>query len=153
MAGLAIKRLTRSDLTLFDYHFKRSPNVRQKGINLDADPFAGELFPRLSSEPNKTQYLVPVTIFGPGEAAEYLAQRPIIKSQKNWRLNGGTIKDPDTQPTRFAQMRPGDFAVMSFLGRSIPESVYIYLVAAASSLTSNYIDRFQSSNDSLLVGG
>ena len=33
---LAIKRLTASDLTFFEWHYRRTPAVRQKAINLNA---------------------------------------------------------------------------------------------------------------------
>jgi len=43
---LAVKRLTTSDLTFFEWHFKNRPAGKQKAINLNADVF-NELYPTL----------------------------------------------------------------------------------------------------------
>ena len=42
---LALKRLTASDLTLFEWHFNYRNAGNQKAINLNADVFKDQLYP------------------------------------------------------------------------------------------------------------
>jgi hypothetical protein len=45
---LALKRLAGSDLSFFDFHFRKksSGDHRQKGINLNTDVFADQFYPQ-----------------------------------------------------------------------------------------------------------
>src|SRR5687767_8045117 len=101
---LALKRLTISDLTFFDWHFKNNPELRQKAINLNADIFVQRLYPSLpETEPAKTGRIpIDLFVYGPGLMPELNVQRKIVKtpSYKNWRLNGETVTDQDV-PDRF----------------------------------------------------
>ena len=47
MSKLALKKLTASDLTLFEWHFRNRNAGNQKAINLNADVFVQQLFPAL----------------------------------------------------------------------------------------------------------
>lgn len=130
----AIKRLTASDLTFFEYHFRRLASVKQKAINLNADVFVGQLFPFLQSAAALEPKLgVDLFIFGPGEHGALNLQRKIVKGAgyKNWRLNGELIYNPDDAPERFSALAPRDLAVMGFEGESKPEVLYIALLAAS----------------------
>ena len=133
MPGLAIKRLTLSDLTIFDYHFRQNPNVRQKGINLDARPFISDCYPLLAGQPISTRYPVDTFIYGPSDSPEYRLLKTIIKAEKNWRLDGALIYDPPDQTGRFNELRPGDFSVLNFIGEMTPEVVQCLLIAARNS--------------------
>ena len=49
MDKLALKRLTASDLTFFEWQFKNRNAGNQKAINLNADVFSNQLYPALES--------------------------------------------------------------------------------------------------------
>ena len=49
MDKLALKRLTASDLTFFEWHFKNRNVGNQKAINLNADVFSDQLYPALEN--------------------------------------------------------------------------------------------------------
>jgi hypothetical protein len=88
---LAIKRLTASDLTLFEWHFRNQAlGGNQKAINLNADVFIDKLYPGLPEIAAKTGGKIPLDLFiyGPGLEPEYNLQRKIVKfgTYKNWRL-------------------------------------------------------------------
>ncbi len=55
MERFALKRLTDSDLSFFETHFrsKRFGDHRQKGINLNSDVFVDHLYPRAASTMSK----------------------------------------------------------------------------------------------------
>ena len=97
----AVKRLTRSDLTFWEYQFRRQGAGNQKSINLNADVFIDVIFPQARTEAGgyARQFPVPLTIYGPGRRPEpYRITRKIIAAgdrQKNWRLNGEFVRDPD----------------------------------------------------------
>jgi hypothetical protein len=75
----------------------------------------------------------PLTVLGPAAAGPYRLRRKIVKGgrYKNWRLNGEFIYDPEEQPGRFDQMRPGDLAVFGFLGKPAPQAVTLILLSQA----------------------
>src|SRR5258708_30409050 len=91
---LAIKKLTKSDLTLFKWQVENNKAGHQKAINLSAIVFIKELFPALAEEAKLNgragKFSVDLDIFGPGNAPCLNLQRKIVKfgEYKNWRLNG-----------------------------------------------------------------
>ena len=96
---IALKRLGRSDLSFFEYHFRNQTfgDHRQKGINLNREVFVDQLYPQ-APEILGAKWPVLVTFFGPGDAPAYTIdgdpKRPITYNNgKNWRLNGGTVPD------------------------------------------------------------
>lgn len=133
---IAVKRLTDSDLTLFEWHFRNRQVGNQKSINLNADVFVEELYPNLPelSMGRDGRVSIDLSIFGPGLAGLHNLQRKIIKggSYKNWRLDGEFICNPDDQPDRFNQLMAGDVAVFVFSGQQEPSAADMYLVAAGN---------------------
>ena len=109
---LALKRLTKSDLTIFEWHFRNRNAGNQKSINLNADVFVNELYPAVPTVAltNGNEMPVSVSIFGPGVKTELALARKIIKgaAYKNWRLNGEFIFNPAGDPDRFNVLLPGD---------------------------------------------
>lgn len=133
---IALKRLTKSDLTLFRWHFENSAAGNQKAINLNRDVFVDVLFPALPAESaaHAGRFPVDLYIYGPSKAPELNLQRKIIKwgEYKNWRLNGEFIENPVDDPSRFNSLAAGDFALIEFGGLHFPESARMCLVDHAS---------------------
>jgi hypothetical protein len=130
---LAVKRLTASDLTFFEWHFRNEPAGNQKAINLNADVFIQQLYPSLPVIAGTKSGRLPLDlfIFGPGLQGEYNLQRKIVKSgaYKNWRLNGEFIFNPENSPQRFNSLRPGDLVVFDFTGELQPISARAVFIA------------------------
>ena len=130
---LAIKRLTASDLTFFEWQFRNRYAGNQKAINLNADVFINELYPGLPSTATgiEGKRMVDLSIYGPGLGNEYNLQRKIVKgaSYKNWRLDGEFVYDPPEEPGRFDVLTEGDLAVIEFFGDTQPSAVRMVLVA------------------------
>jgi hypothetical protein len=131
---IAVKRLTRSDLTFFKWHFENAANAgNQKAINLNRNPFVDKLFPALPEVAEESGGKIPVnlSIFGPGFAPEYSVARKIIKSSsyKNWRLDGEFIVDPDDSPARFRSLQAGDLVLFVFSGAASPVSVSAFFIS------------------------
>jgi Domain of unknown function (DUF3883) len=137
MSRLALKKLTASDLTLFEWHFRNRNVGNQKAINLNADVFVDQLFPGLPEAAAVFDGRLPVDLFlyGPGAAAELNLQRKIIKggTYKNWRLDGETIHNPGDTPDRFNSLTEGDVAVMEFNEGQFPSRLRLVLLAHAAS--------------------
>lgn len=133
---LAIKCLTASDLTLFEWHFRNNNAGNQKAINLNADIFVKTLYPSLAemSASRDGRFGVDLFIYGPDCAAELNLQRKVIKdtSYKNWRLDGEMIGNPIGEETRFNSLAKGDLAVIEFTGGEFPVSARMVLLAAGS---------------------
>jgi hypothetical protein len=129
---IAVKRLSASDLTLFEYHYRRTSGTKQKAFNLDAAVFVKELYPSLPERMDVGTDRIPLDlhIFGPGKANLHNLQRKVLKQQKNWRLNGELIVNPPEEVDRYNTLTKGDFAIMEFFGASTPYSARIYLVAS-----------------------
>lgn len=132
---LAVKRLTASDLTFFEWHFKNRPAGKQKAINLNADVFINELYPTLRDYvQTQTGSRIPldISIYGPGLESEYNLQRKIVRGNayKNWRLNGEFVTNPDESPERFNILEPGDFVIFDFDGINVPIGAKAILVAS-----------------------
>ncbi len=132
----ALKRLTASDLTFFEWHFRNHNAGNQKAINLNADVFIDQLYPGLPGLVLAKNGRVPVDLYlyGPGLEQELNLQRKIIKfgSYKNWRLDGEFIYDPSTNPARFHALQPNDIALFEFSGDTEPESLKIFFIAQSA---------------------
>lgn len=131
---LAVKQLTASDLTFFEWHFRNRNAGNQKAINLNANVFIDQLFPTLPilAEQTGGRFGIDLYLYGPGlGTTEHNLQRKIVKidSYKNWRLNGEFIPDPLDEPERYHILIPGDLAVIEFIGDARPEAARIVLVA------------------------
>ena len=125
---IALKRLTASDLTFFEWHFRNHNAGNQKAINLNANVFVDKLYPLLPEAAKETKGKLPIDlyIYGPGLANEYNLQRKIVKfgTYKNWRLNGEFVYNPDSSEERFNVLEPGDFVILEFTGDALkPDSV------------------------------
>jgi len=135
MSKIAIKRLTKSDLTLFTWHFKEMNSGNQKSINLNANVFIDKLYPDLpniSAQKGKTSFLVDLSIYGPGAAPKHSLARKIVKgaAYKNWRLNGEFIGNPIEMPERYNALREGDYGILIFSGSPIVDELKLILVSA-----------------------
>ena len=131
----AVKLLTQSDLTLFASYYRRNGTSRQKGINLNGDVLAGELFPNLSrAVTGNVERAVTLDIYGPGITPLLRQMRKIIKPEggRNWRLNGKLIETPRAEPARFSTLSVGDVAVLGFDGADLPESVSMIVLSQDS---------------------
>ena len=130
---IALKRLTASDLTLFEWQFRNRNAGNQKSINLNADVFIDQLFPSLPEAAAETGGRIPLdlSIYGPGYAGLHNLQRKILKggAYKNWRLDGEFISNPQDEPERYDVLQPGDLALFEFRGRIIPNAAKLILVA------------------------
>ena len=133
---LALKRLTRSDLTFLEPKFRTLNAGNQKSINLNADVLVNELFPAIAAAADALENEIPIklAVFGPDGASEYKLARKIVKgaAYKNWRLNGEFVRDPDDQPGRFDVLEPDDLALIAFEGEAAPSSVRLIFLAKAS---------------------
>lgn len=131
---LALKKLKPSDLSFFQSYLRKNPRAKQKGFNLDKKILEETFYPSLSEvvddRPGK-RALVSLEIFGPGLVEPHNLARKILKQEKNWRLNGEAIHDPDESPNRYDALRPDDYAIMEFGGTGAPDSVKVVLVAAS----------------------
>jgi hypothetical protein len=78
---LALKRLTKPDLTIFEWHFRNRNAGNQKSINLNAGVFINELYPAVAAVAltNGNEMPVSVGILGPGVKTELPLARKIIK--------------------------------------------------------------------------
>jgi transcriptional regulator with XRE-family HTH domain len=130
---LVLKRLSASDLTLFEHHYRNTPGAKQKALNLDAAVFVQSLYPGLSETIDLARHRIPLnlSIYGPGGAGLHNLQRKILKQQKNWRLNGELIYDPPEEVERYAPLKKGDYAILEFSGDTEPDAASLYLIAGA----------------------
>lgn len=130
---LAIKQLTQSDLTLFEWHFRNHNAGNQKAINLNADVFINILYPILPELAKENQGRIPLylEIYGPDTNVVHSLQRKIIKfgAYKNWRLNGEFIHNPDENTTRYNILKPLDLVVFEFFGIDMPKSAKVVFIA------------------------
>lgn len=134
----AIKKLTRSDLTFFEHQFRRQNAGNQKSINLNRNVFVDLIFP-LAGEVTggvARQFPVPVTIYGPGMRTEpHIITRKVISaggSQKNWRLNGEFVPDPEFDLPRYHGLSADDCVVFGFEGENgLPTAFHMVLLAQA----------------------
>lgn len=135
---IAVKRLTDTDLTVFDWHFHNqgawrsgAGEAKQKAINLDKRPFIQQFFPGLAGEDGwpdgRPHFPVRLSIYGPEGVGPHLVDRTVSLEHKNWRLNG-LIAPPEGDPERFNGLRAGDLVVMAFEGEGYPvEATLVFL--------------------------
>jgi Domain of unknown function (DUF3883) len=132
---IALKRLTPSDLTLFEWQFRNRYAGNQKSINLNADVFIEQLFPALPEAAVDTggRFPLDLSIYGPGHSGLHNLQRKILKggTYKNWRLDGEYITNPENEQGRYNALQAGDFAIFEFQGRLVPAAAKLILVAQA----------------------
>ena len=136
MDKLALKRLTASDLTFFEWHFRNRNAGNQKAINLNADVFMGQLYPALETIAGERQGKLGIDLWiaGPAATEPVNLQRKIIKGDtyKNWRLDGEVVHNPADKPERFNKLEPGDIALFGLEGELAPNTVTLVLVAKAA---------------------
>ena len=131
----AAKLLTKSDLTLFASFYKLNGTAKQKGINLNGDVLADQFFPGLPAAVSDTgEQPVTLDIYGPDAAGLQRQRRKIVKSRgaRNWRLNGKLIETPAADPGRYEPLAEGDVGVFAFDGATLPDSVSLVVLSAAS---------------------
>lgn len=128
---IAIKRLSASDLTFFEHHYRHTDGTKQKAFNLDRAVFIDVLYPSLPVAVGEGPVKVALSIRGPGMAPAQNLMRKILKQDKNWRLNGELIFDPPDTKNLYAALQKGDFAIIEFIGGVAPDSVMVQLVAQA----------------------
>ncbi len=130
---LALKRLTKSDLTFFAWHNKNRPAGNQKAVNLNANVLTGKLYPELDTIARHRQNKLGIDLWitGPAAAEPHNLQRKIIKGEryKNWRLDGEVVHNPEDTPERFDILEPDDIALLGFEGELYPHSITLLLVA------------------------
>lgn len=130
---IALKRLTRSDMTFFKSQHAKLKAGNQKSINLNANVFIQKLYPSLPTiaDEKGNEVAVIVGIYGPGIASEHRLTRKIIKGDtyKNWRLNGEVVPNPDDDPVRYDKIAEGDCAIMIFHGDPAPTSLDLVLIS------------------------
>ena len=143
---IALKRLRRSDLTLFDPIWRRESEwfrlgqidrvSKQKAINLNAREFLNALYPGLreAAQAGVTRIPLSVTIYGPNGAGAHEIARKAVRSpgSKNWRLNGETIHEPEGETGRYSHLVEGDLALLRFDGEPQPTAVVVALLSAAA---------------------
>jgi len=134
-AKLALKKLTASDLTLFEWQFRNLGVGNQKAINLNANVFVEQLFPAIDEATRNSDGKLPLDlwIYGPGGAGALNLQRKIIKggAYKNWRLNGEFIVNPLEAPDRFNALSADDYVFFAFNGDVVPSNATAVFVARA----------------------
>lgn len=158
---IVIKRLSASDLTLFEHHFRNTAGAKQKAFNLDRAVFIDLLYPGLPDRLDITKNRLPLdlSIYGPGLAGLHNLQRKILKQQKNWRLNGELIYDPEDEKGRYDPLLKDDFVVFEFTGNAEPQAARMCLIARSlpedsdlhTSLKEKYSSRLSAHRAMLLV--
>lgn len=131
---IALKKLTLSDLTIFEYHYRQGKAGNQKSINLNRNVFETLFYPNLTAvaeEKDWEPFILNLSIFGPGNAPSQVLPQKIIKggTYKNWRLNGKLIPTPESDE-RYQVLDAGDYAIMEFIGAAWPTQMKMTLVAA-----------------------
>lgn len=134
----AVKKLTRSDLTLFDVQLHKQNAGKQKAINLNRDVFVDVLFPDAPglAEGLALQFRCDLRILGPrGIRDPRIVVRKVIAAggtQKNWRLNGETVRavPEDADPDRYDDLQEDDIAVFGFDGVGTPDAIILVLLSA-----------------------
>lgn len=145
---LVLKRLSASDLTIFEYQYRTTSGAKQKGINLDKAVFLEQLYPSLKSRLATSHARVPqeLHIYGPGSAGRHTQMRKILLQAKNIRLNGEFIKNPIDEPGRYDSLVKDDLAIIEFTGDESPTSAKMLLLSQNAQgdkgLYQSLMDRF-----------
>jgi len=128
---LVLKRLSASDLTIFEHQFRHTSGAKQKGINLDKAVFLGEIYPNLRERLATGKVRIPLElhIYGPGCAGLHSQQRKILLQTKNIRLNGEFIKNPIDEDARYDALEKDDLAVMELVGDDAPYAATLFLLS------------------------
>ncbi|GJE53071.1 hypothetical protein GOFOIKOB_6147 [Methylobacterium tardum] len=137
-----IKRLRRSDLTFFEYQYRIQNAGNQKSLNLTRRVFIDVLFPsapEIAANNGEVgapkPFHLPLTIYGPGERRiPQIVSRSVLpktQKQKNWRLNGEFVRDPDEDPNRYHALAADDVGVLAFDGDAFPTAVTLVLLSQA----------------------
>lgn len=162
MERLALKRLTKSDLTFLKDFFDgpADKKIKQKALNLNSDVFVDVFYPDLKTASSDKTIYVDLNIFGPGGADCLNLARKIRKGDtyKNWRLNGEFIHTPDETPHRFDSLNGEDIAIIGFIGTPEPTHVYLDFIAASNEVDAplysqldSIVPRVSSHNRSTMV--
>ena len=128
----AAKLLSHSDLTLFAPYFRINSTSKQKGINLNGDVLAGQLYNALPDFVGSADEIkVVLDLYGPQGAGQLRLQRKILKPEggKNWRLNGKLVEENSPSMGRFDNLAPGDVAIMAFDGDPLPTALILVLLS------------------------
>lgn len=128
---IVIKRLSASDLTFFEYHYRHTSGTKQKALNFDRVAFIDKLYPALPEAVGDGPVKVSLSLRGPGKGGVQNIQRKILKQDKNWRLNGELVYDPPELAGLYSPLQKGDYAIIEFVGGVVPDSLTIQLVAQA----------------------
>ncbi len=128
---LILKRLSQSDLTIFEHQYRNTAGSKQKGINLDKAVFLGQLYPNLKERlaTGKARIPLELNIYGPGNAGLHSQQRKILLQAKNIRINGEFIKNPMGEDGRYDGLEKGDLAAIEFVGDDAPSSAKMFLIS------------------------
>ena len=120
--------LRASDLTLFKSQLGNFA-TNQKAINLNRPVFVDQFYPGLANVDYK-RIEVSLDLRGPGGlgTATHARNATIIKSHKNWRLDGRMIEEPPEGP-RYHGLVEGDLAIIGFEGSPAPTRVTVVLVS------------------------
>ena len=134
---IAIKKLTKSDLTLFKVQYEQQQGQisKQKSININVKPFVTEFYPNANDVALKhnNRFGVNLEIYGPDHSLPaQVLQRKIVKSSKNWRLNGELIPG-DGHTNDYTQLAEHDLAIIEFLGDDVPTGLKLVLISHAHS--------------------
>jgi len=133
---LVLKKLSPSDLTIFEHQFRNTSGTKQKGINLDKAVFLGQLYPNLKERLATKKAVVPLqlNIYGPGGAGLHSQLRKVLLQAKNIRLNGEYIANPIGNDNRYDDLEKDDLAIIEFVGDDEPHVAKIFLVAKKNPL-------------------
>ncbi len=125
---VAVKLLTKSDISFFAQHVRES---KQKGINLNSEVFVEQFYPALQNRFDALHF--PLTIVGPGAKQKHSLSRKVVRTEnaKNWRLNGEVINDPLDETGRYSEIAEDDYAMLAFEGADRPDAVTLVIVTAA----------------------
>ena len=130
---LALKRFRASDLSMFKAYLAKHGQTKQKGFNLDKKVMEGVFYPSLWDDLetlDRRAAHVDLLLFGPGPGSPESLARKVKRDAKNFRLNGEAIDSPIGDPTRYDDIKPGDFAIMEFTGAPLPTALKVVLVSA-----------------------
>lgn len=132
---IVLKRLSASDLTIFEHQFSVTSGAKQKGINLDKAVIY-QLYPNLTHRLATLGAKVPIQllVYGPGSAGLHSQMRKILLQAKNIRLNGEIIRNPADESGRYDSLAIDDFAIIEFNGDDEPDSAKMLLLSKNSPL-------------------
>ncbi|WP_456378837.1 hypothetical protein [Thiolapillus sp.] len=130
---IVLKRLSASDLTIFEHQYTNTEGAKQKGINLDKAVIY-KLYPNLKNRLATSGAKIPVQllIYGPESAGLHSQMRKILLQAKNVRLNGELIRNPPGEDKRYDSLEKGDFSIIEFNGDNEPESAKMLLLSKNS---------------------